>query len=168
MSLRLRPLRISDEAEARAAHEELEADAFSFLLDWDPASPWAEYVQQREDHRRGIRVPPGRVPSTFLVAVCGEQLVGRVSVRHELNEFLAHVGGHVGYAVRPRHRGRGHATEILRQALIVARSQGVEDVLVTCDEPNAASAAVIERVGGVLEDVRVDADGVRKRRYWVR
>jgi predicted acetyltransferase len=35
-------------------------------------------------------------------------------------------------------------------------------VLVTCDDDNVASARVIERNGGVLEDVR---NG--KRRYWV-
>jgi predicted acetyltransferase len=124
-------------------------------------------VQAQEDRRRGLRLPTDRVPATFLVAFEGEELVGRVSIRHVLNEFLAHVGGHIGYAVRPRHRGRGHATEILRQALIVARSLGIDDVLVTCDEPNAASVAVIERARGVLEDVRVDSDGVPKRRYWI-
>ncbi len=78
------------------------------------------------------------------------------------------VGGHIGYAVRPGHRGRGYATAVLRQALVVARAEGVEQVLVTCEESNAASAAVITRCGGVLEDVHVDADGRRTRRYWIR
>jgi predicted acetyltransferase len=40
-------------------------------------------------------------------------------------------------------------------------------VLVTCDEDNLASIAVIERCGGVLEDVRPDPDGAPKRRYWI-
>jgi predicted acetyltransferase len=35
-------------------------------------------------------------------------------------------------------------------------------VLVTCDDTNVASATVIERNGGVLEDIR---NG--KRRYWM-
>jgi predicted acetyltransferase len=34
--------------------------------------------------------------------------------------------------------------------------------LVTCDDTNVASATVIERNGGVLEDIR---NG--KRRYWI-
>jgi predicted acetyltransferase len=32
---------------------------------------------------------------------------------------------------------------------------------------NLASAAVIERLGGELEDVRIDPDGLPKRRYWI-
>jgi predicted acetyltransferase len=60
------------------------------------------------------------VPATFLVAEVDRALVGRVSIRHELNAFLADVGGHIGYGVRPRYRGRGFATEILRQALVIA------------------------------------------------
>lgn len=40
-------------------------------------------------------------------------------------------------------------------------------MLVTCDETNTASASVIERCGGVLEDVRALEDGTAKRRYWI-
>ena len=62
-------------------------------------------------------------------------------------------GGHIGYAVRPAHRRRGYATEILRQSLIIARAVGVDRVLVTCDDTNVGSSAVIEACGGVLDDV---------------
>jgi predicted acetyltransferase len=40
-------------------------------------------------------------------------------------------------------------------------------VLVTCDDTNVASAAVIERVGGRLDSVFEDSDGQRYRRYWI-
>lgn len=168
MQVRMRPMRAADERAARAAHAELQHDGFSFLLDWDPRSPWTRYLEQLENRRRGVRLPANRVPSTFLVAMLGDELVGRVSIRHELNEFLANLGGHIGYAVRPAHRRRGFAGEILRQALIVARSLGVEEVLVTCDEDHSASITVIERAGGELEDVRADPGGAATRRYWFR
>jgi predicted acetyltransferase len=112
-------------------------------------------------------VPSDLVPGTFLVADVDGKLVGRVSVRHRLNGFLANFGGHIGYAVRPRYRGRGYAGEILCQSLIVARAEGVERALLTCDDENVASIVVIERHGGVLEDVRIDPDGVPRRRYWI-
>jgi predicted acetyltransferase len=41
-------------------------------------------------------------------------------------------------------------------------------VLLTCDEDNRMSDRVIERLGGVFEDVRVDPEGPPKRRYWIR
>jgi predicted acetyltransferase len=167
-ALRLRPLRLDDEPAARAAHEELAADGFAFLLGWEESRDWAAYVLELERRHRGLDVPQGLVPATFLVADVDGELVGRVSVRHELNEHLANVGGHIGYGVRPAHRGRGHAGEILRQALTIARAEGVGDVLVTCDEDNVASRTVIERLGGVLEDVRPEEGEPLKRRYWIR
>lgn len=165
--MRLRPLTLDDEREARAAHAELAQDAFAFLLDWQPDDDWAGYLARLRDRRRGIRLPADRVPATFLVADVGGVIVGRTSIRHELNDHLTRAGGHIGYGVRPGWRHRGYATEILRQSLIIARAEGVARALVICDDGNGASASVIERSGGVLEDVRVLDDGSRVRRYWI-
>lgn len=107
------------------------------------------------------------MPATFFVADVDGALVGRVSIRHELNDFLVNFGGHLGYGVRPAHRRRGHAGKMLRQALVFARSAGLGRVRVTCDVGNGVSASIIERAGGVLEDVRVAPDGIGKRRYWI-
>jgi predicted acetyltransferase len=68
-------------------------------------------------------MPADRVPATFLVADVDGAIVGRVSIRHELNDHLTHFGGHIGYGVRPAHRRRGYATEILRQSLVIARAE---------------------------------------------
>ena len=53
-----------------------------------------------------------------------DRVVGRVSVRHRLDDWLRHEGGHIGYAVVPGERRQGYATEILRQALAVAAGGG--------------------------------------------
>ena len=94
--------------------------------------------------------------------------MGRVSIRFELNEFLSRVGGHVGYGVAPSHRRKGYASEILTQALVLLRADGVDRVLVTCDDSNVASANTIERHGGVLDSiVPPDGDEEAIRRYWI-
>lgn len=165
-SLRLRPLRIEDEAEALRAHEELAADGFEFLQALDGKRPWPEYAAWIAEWRCGQNLPTRFVPSALLVAEVDGVLVGRASIRFELNDWLAAYGGHIGYGVRPAHRRRGYATEILRQSLVVARAAGVDRVLVTCDDDNSASAATIERCGGVLESVVQDGE-VKKRRYWL-
>lgn len=167
-ALRLRPLRVQDEAAAGAAHEDLSID-YSFFLDRDPIEPWSDYVDRMERWRRGIDLPDDRVRAAFLVAWVGDQIVGRASIRLELNEYLAHAGGHIGYAVLPQDRRKGHATEILRQCVIVARSEGVDDLLVTCSETNMGSRAVIEACGGEYESSVLDPnENVQKRRYWIR
>lgn len=106
--------------------------------------------------------PDWHVPCTTLWWVDGEDYLGRIAIRHTLNDFLLDVGGHIGYDVRPTRRREGHATAMLRAALPWARDLGIDPALVTCDDDNVGSVRVIEAAGGVLEDVR----GI-KRRYWV-
>jgi predicted acetyltransferase len=106
--------------------------------------------------------PAGWVTGTYLWMVDGDEVVGRISLRHDLTPWLLEVGGHVGYAVRPSARRRGHATRALALILPVAAGRGIERVLVTCDDTNLASRKVIEANGGVLEDNRGG-----KLRFWI-
>jgi predicted acetyltransferase len=165
--LRLRPLRLEDEAVFRAAHEEMAEEGFTFGLGFEPVESFQDYVARLAGYRCGVDLPERWVPSTFLVAEVGGEVVGRSSIRHELNGFLAHEGGHIGYGVRPQHRRRGYASEILRQSLVVARALGVERALVTCDETNTGSVRVIESCGGALESTVDGEKGDRVRRYWI-
>jgi len=166
MTLLLRPLSPADEPVARQVHAELAGDDFELLLDLRDGEPWADYLARLESLRWGQDVPVDRVPAAFLVAEVNGELVGRVSVRYELNAYLARIGGHIGYGIRPGARRRGYATEVLRQALELLRVCGVDRALVTCDDANVGSATVIERCGGVLTD-RPEVDGVLRRHYWV-
>lgn len=167
MSLVLRPFGADDESVARQAHDELAREGFEFLLGFDATRPWAEYLQTIDGLVTAHHLPADRVAGTLLAADVDGAIVGRVSVRFSLNEFLLARGGHIGYAVRPACRRRGYAGEMLRGGLDIARSRGIEPVLVTCDDMNEASTAVIERAGGRLESLFVDDDGTNIRRYWI-
>jgi len=167
-SLRLRPLRPSDEGAFRAAHAELAAEGNVFGIGFSPGMAWGSYLKVREEQRTG-RGPRGRfVPNTLLVADVDGDIVGRVSIRHELNDFLAREGGHIGYCVLPRFRRRGYATAMLRQGLIVARAIGIDRVLVTCENSNVASIRVIEACGGKLDSIiSLESFPAGVRRYWI-
>lgn len=166
--LRLRPLREGDEDEFVAAHHEMaERDGFVFGLGYEDGMRWQEYLLRLAADRRGELLPDGFVPATFLVAEVDETIVGRTSIRHQLNDFLLRESGHIGFGVLPAHRRRGYATEILCQSLVVARALGIDRVLVTCDEGNVASAKTIERCGGVLESVVPTGHGRAKQRHWI-
>ncbi|GEM_PF-486703 len=108
------------------------------------------------------------VPKSHLWAVTEEQFVGRISIYHELNDALRVEGGHIGYDTVPSFRGRGVGTEMLRQALPVARALGLTTVLLTCDDTNAASIRVIERCGASLRETKALAPNrPLKRYYWI-
>lgn len=115
-----------------------------------------------------VAPPEGRVHNDLYWITDDAEVVGFVSIRHDLNDFLLRVGGHIGYSVRPSRRRRGYAKAGLALALERCRELGIERVLVTCDDDNIGSYRTIEGAGGVLENVvQDDEGGAAKRRYWI-
>ncbi|WP_309081008.1 GNAT family N-acetyltransferase [Zhihengliuella sp.] len=167
----LRPFAVEEEAEARAAHAELAAENFDFLL--DPYVPgrrseelsWAEWLHGHERHAEGLDLPRGHVPALFLAAEAHGQLAGRVSVRLDLNAWLETFGGNIGYGVRPAFRRRGVASQILAGALqLLGEARDVTSAVVTCDPENRGSEAVIRGAGGAPAPV---PDGEGRSRFLV-
>ena len=165
--MKLRPLAITDEAQAIKGHTELAREDWEYLLNYNAGMSWSEYLAYLDDEHTGHNLSQGRVQATFFIAEFDGELIGRASIRHCLNSFLLNFGGHIGYGVRPQFRRRGFASEILRQSLQYIHELGVTEVLVTCDEDNVGSSKVIESQGGILEN-RVEYEGVLKRRYWIK
>ena len=168
--LHLRALRETDEAAFRGAVAAFAGSdpGWDFAFDFDEAGDFGAYVRRLDGWTRGEGLAPQFVANTYLIAVVDGGIVGRVSIRHVLNDFLARVGGHVGYGVVATCRRKGYAREILRQTLPVAAGLGIARLLVTCDDDNVGSSRVIEANGGVLENVVETADrAVATRRYWI-
>lgn len=168
--LSLRRLTPGDEVVARRAHAELVAEGASFLVEPVAQLDWESYVARLGDIERGRAT--GRwqsVAEVFRVAVVAGEVVGRVAIKPTLTPWLAEVGGHIGYAVRPGHRRRGYATEILRQSLAMVAQFGVDRALLTCEEDNVGSSRTIEACGGTLLETRwVEDEAIWLRRYEVR
>lgn len=131
-------------------------------------SDFRGYVRTVAAWERGEEIPVGWVAVSTFWLVDGDEYIGGTNVRHELNDYLLNYGGHIGYTIRPSRRREGHGTQICRLALIEAKALGLERVLITCDDDNPGSRLIIERNGGVLEDVVPQPDrNVPKRRYWI-
>jgi predicted acetyltransferase len=103
-----------------------------------------------------------QVPSDYWWIVEKDVVVGFLAIRHRLTDELLEHSGHIGYSIRSSRRREGHASRAVGLALARCKELGIDHVLICCDHDNAASVQIIERNGGVMEDVR---DGVR--RYWI-
>jgi predicted acetyltransferase len=169
VALIVRELQVGDrEALLSAVEEFRQSDPdWVFAFHFDPEGDFETYVARLSGWPRGLALPEGFAPNTFLVGVVGDKIVGRLSLRHELNDSLRRIGGHVGYGVVASERRKGYATEMLRQSLRHARRLGLGRLLVTCDDDNLGSRRTIEKCGGVPDDVVPNEPGAGKRRYWI-
>lgn len=130
-------------------------------------SDFPAFLRHIEEIARGENLPDGWVAATEWWVVREEVFVGRVHIRHELNDYLCEFGGHIGYSIRPSMRRKGYGTRALALGLEKAKFLGLHRVLVTADENNVPSLRIIEHNGGVLEDERDQGIGMpKKRRYW--
>ncbi len=155
MVLILRSFDSDDESAARQAERQMP----NFLLHFEEAEPWQSFLTTIETFRAGIDLPHPWLKSDFLAAEVEGQLVGRVSIRWEMNEFIEREWGHIGYEVLPSFRNNGYATSMLAQSVSLLRSNGIAEPIVTVDRGNDASIRVIEKCGGVLtETISVDAN----------
>lgn len=128
----------------------------------------AAYVARLQQVGAGVDIPPGHVRATTYWGVEGAQLIGCIRLRHSLTPALEHIGGHIGYDVRPSRRRRGYGTRLLALTLERAWRLGLARVLLTCDCDNIGSARVIEKNGGILAgQVLVDGYDKAISRYWI-
>lgn len=166
VDLLLRPPTRDDEEVVRGAHAMMAEEGFTFALFLDDQPSFAAWLDRIGRLSEG-EVDGRLVRSDLLLAEVDGDLVGRTSIRYELNDFLRREGGHVGYGVLPAHRRRGYATQILQLSLGRLADRGVREALVTCDADNVGSATLIEAAGGTIESVVESEEGAPLRRYWV-
>lgn len=169
VKLIVRMLGEQDESAFLSAVTDWEGEELSWLtFDWDPTMSHQDHLKILMNHHKGINLPSDFVASTMLYGFVGNQIIGRVHLRHTLNDNLLKRGGHMGYAVSPRFRGKGLGLGLAQAGLLYLKENlKVKDVLITCDEKNAPSIKIIETLGAKYENTVPDAKGVPTRRYWV-
>jgi len=67
-------------------------------------SDFKNYVEKTIFHSQGKNQPKGYVPETTYWLVDNDEFIGRINIRHQLNEHLLRVGGHIGYDICPSQR----------------------------------------------------------------
>lgn len=115
-------------------------------------------------------IPEGKGPANtyFFIRIQDSKIIGMITIRHKLNEFLLNRGGHIGYSIRPTERKKGYGNLMLKLGLEKCRELKLSKVLITCDKINVASAKVIQNNNGILEnEVFSETFSEITQRYWV-
>lgn len=125
---------------------------------------YQDWLIRMNDYSEGRNMPDWMVPSSEYWFLVDGEIVGNIRLRHFLNDSLRNSGGHIGYAIAPKHRGKGYAKLMLEEMLKEAK-QGYQlnEILITADIDNIASRRTIEACGGQLEK---EADGHAF--YWIK
>lgn len=164
----IKPDRLYCQSYLQAAKESKDEKGSTGLRKPDSNITFIEFVKRIKKEAVGEYLPGGYVPATELWLIDDNNFIGRVSIRHTLNDKLLKTGGHIGYWIRPSKRGLGYGKQILKLALSEAKKLGISKVLITCDDTNIASGKIIEANGGILENkVPGDKNQQLKRRYWI-
>ena len=111
---------------------------------------------------------PNYSTMTTYYAFVNGKIAARISCRWQLEKGnLATIGGHIGYQTLPEFRRQGIMTRLLSFALEQYAKRGINPVLITAREDNIASRRIIEKAGGILENIIDLEDGHRLARYWI-
>jgi predicted acetyltransferase len=149
------------------AIKEFQAEGRNIKVDLNELkNNFSGYVLKLRNQAKGIDLPKDYVPSSIYWLVDGKDYIGKVSVRHRLTPALLKIGGHIGYEIRPSKRKMGYGTLALKSALPKAKELGIDKALLTCNVDNIGSQKIIEKNGGVLENI-LETEGQVKRRYWI-
>lgn len=122
---------------------------------------WKNEAEKLEEE-----APKGMVTAQVWFLMREDIILGAISLRDSLNDYLRGVGGHIGYGVRPSERRKGYADLMLKEVLVIAKERGMKRVLITCNQGNIGSEKVIISNGGILENVIEDGDEMVAR-YWI-
>ncbi|MHC2360952.1 GNAT family N-acetyltransferase [Rhizobium leguminosarum] len=133
------PRRAGDEAHVHGELQRLRQNRLGFFHDLIPDGR----------QRAGFGSPP---LTTRLFWIWDGEFCGSISLRFQAGteELPPEVSGHVGYSVVPWKQRNGHATTALSLLMAVASKEGLDRLVVLCNEDNDASWRVIERNGGEL------------------
>lgn len=85
-------------------------------------------------------------------------MLGAISIRPQEQGESLWINGHCGYGIRLSERRKGYATRMLRMAVEILQGQGINPVIVTCDQENIASEKTIIHCGGVQVGEIMDPD----------
>lgn len=89
------------------------------------------------------------LPFYYYDIFLSDRFIGRISMRIG-NNFSSYYNGNIGYEIEENFRGNNFSFKACKLVLQVAKTHGMKEIFLTCDENNIASYKTIEKLGGKL------------------
>ncbi|MBQ6000363.1 MAG: GNAT family N-acetyltransferase [Clostridia bacterium] len=152
--LHLKEVNYEDAREEYRFLSDMPADENGMTNEWFGLD-WTEFqekvIQAMLDSAKGIGLPDGYVPETWLFLWDDCEIVGVFRIRHFLTDSLRNGSGHIGCTIRKDCRGKGLGTRGLELALKAADKLVEEDELyLRCQIDNAASLRMMLKNGASI------------------
>ena len=177
--MKLREVRIQDKEKIMQMYEEYMIselipgiDRFEGIRDFEKLDKitYNEWINDLEKNKYEENLPENYSPHTLYLAINDEnEIVGAIGIRWKQVPVLMTYGGLIGYSIRPKQRGNGYASQMLKLALEKFENTDIDNILITCKDFNIASKKVIEKNGGIFEAIyKNNDDGYNYLRYWIK
>ena len=108
----------------------------------------------------------------FDICLLNGERIGQCDLRIGHND-KTYVGGNIGYGIDELYRGHRYAAKACRLLFKLAKAHGMNDLIITCEQGNIASARTCELAGGeyletadIPEDNEMYQEGKRKVRVY--
>lgn len=129
-----------------------------------------QWIEESHDYSASLNLPEGKVASTTFLVVRkkDESVIGVVSLRHELNDYLYNYAGNVSYTIAPCGGKNDYASLMLGQLIQKARILELPRLLITCVKGNKKAEEAILRNGGEFINEVFDPTNAKTiKRYWL-
>ena len=91
-------------------------ERYPFTLDLD-MSDFKAYLSKLGDFSLGKNLPAGSVTNTTFWLIDNGEVLGVTNIRHYLNEQIRCCGGHIGLVIRPKARGKGIGSLLMKLSI---------------------------------------------------
>ena len=136
----------------------------SGIAHFDNFDKWLEFVLAIEKDK--LSRQNVHASTFFSIRKTDNKIIGSIQLRHFLTPELERHGGHIGYGIRPRERGKGYSKQQLLLLLDVARNMKIPKVMISCYKDNIPSNKTALSCGGVLTYESI-YEGKKQQVYWI-
>ncbi len=88
----------------------------------------------------------------FDICLLNDIVIGKCNLRIGHNE-KTYIGGNIGYLIEEEYRGNNYAAKSCDLLFSLAKSHGMENLIITCGPDNIPSYKTCEKCGGELLEI---------------